>query len=77
MLDLSFDFGTLLCRQHAHVHFGVLSYDALFVLNSALLVWLATWLLKNIVNLFLDGLVDLGLTLGRLGKTCVTFSTRV
>jgi len=77
VLDLSFNFGTLLCRQHAHVHFGVLSNYALFVLNSTLLVWLATRLLKNIVNLFLDGLVDLSLTLGGLGETCVTFSTRI
>lgn len=53
------DIGTLFRVQSSHVDVWMLAYEALLVLQTSLLKEFAARLLEYIVNLILDGLIDL------------------
>ena len=61
-LYLRLDVRALFRVQSCHIDVGVFGDDSLLVLQTTLLQDLAARLLKHIVNLVLDGLIDLILT---------------
>ena len=62
--------------KFSHVEVGILADHPKLVLNATLLKHFVLWLLKHVVNLVLDDLVDLGLTWVSFDQARETLPTR-